>query len=197
MFKNKKEKNVEQNLPEGNRIILETLKTLTESQVAMNGVLQGILKGLEETTARAGNRAKETEIWLNKFHAMLLNEYAKGPHSQVYAFAYHCVADGKRKQIIVTADTFEKAHEISLVILKDQGFDVTKWTVDMYDSIKISHTDSIKAVNKVSEAMGLQKPIQMYINELMLSRDRFADDKEKVVINKIIKKIQTQYAKSE
>lgn len=157
-------------------------------------LLKGTMTALNELLNELKARRIEGSEWLVRFHQLLLNDLVQGPHDIVYGLAYVNKLSSKRRLVLAAVDKLEQALEVGNSILTTEEGSALDWTVEGYQNINIPRKKEV-SVEAINEELKLGKPVQMYVNELMLARDRFAETKsEKLAFTKVIKKIQTQYA---
>ncbi|MHB8483463.1 MAG: hypothetical protein ACYDBV_12145 [Nitrospiria bacterium] len=137
--------------------------------------------------------AVQNHEWSREFHRLLLNEYSKYPQDKVYGFVYKNLKTGVRKIILVNSGIFEIAHAQGEQMLRDEGERTSDWLIEGYQSISIPLTKD-NVIEKVDTQTNSQnKPIGVFINDLKLIREKFANTKEKTMISSLIKKIEKTY----
>lgn len=175
-------------------------KRETESGQDNNSYLEKILKSLSDFVT-SGNRTlgdilqheKQTEEWLRQYHRHLIAEYAKGPQSKVYSLLFVNRKDGRRKMILVFAETFEESLKMCEVGLSQENELMADWQIDGHKFISFlkEQREIVPAVDRI---MATNKPIGVFINDLNLIRDRFTDTpQERQLVEKLIEKVGKKY----
>ena len=166
----------------------------TKTEKSMDEFLKTLGLTLKSSIEELKNHSLENQKWGKEFHRLLINEYAQYPQNKVYAIIYldnrnHSV----RRITLVAADTFEKAQTAGSSILQAQNENPSDWTIEGYESIFIPLADKSieKKLNEVDKKMNdTKKPIGVFINDLMLVRDKFAETpSEKRSLSSIINRI--------
>ena len=176
-------------------------KAIEKRRVYEEGILA--IKDFTSETSKLLNKIEQSSLanlgYAREFHRLLLNEYAKYPQNKVYGMIYlNTTTMTDRRILLISANTLEIAQQTADEILKREGFTLSNWVVETYQSLDIPLV-SENVTNKLDSQMNVsEKPVGVFVNDLKLVSDRFCSSKqEKSMINKIIEKIETQYNKVE
>lgn len=131
--------------------------------------------------------------WATEFHRLLMSEYAQlGPGTRVYGILYvNMKQTNMRRMMMVCAPSKEHAEAIGQSILQREGEDPLMWAIEISEYLEIPINVPNDIVEKVDKKLiKPDKPIGIFLNDLNLVKDRFANTpKEKAMLTKLIKKI--------
>jgi hypothetical protein len=170
--------------------ITELEKSITETDLQH---LTNIIAEFVDSGRRAfrlmSQKETETQDWLKEYHRHIIAEYAKGPQSRVYGLIFLHRTEGRRKIVLVFAETFEDALKICEESFVQDNDRFSNWTIEAHKYLSFPK-ESREIVPAVDRAMQTNKPVGVFINDLSFIRDRFCEsDEEKALINKIAQKV--------
>lgn len=134
--------------------------------------------------------------WEMELHRLLMSEYAKFPKGRIYGFVYVYVPTSTERMVLVTADTFEDAQVISQQILTDEDYQINNWILKGHTFIEVPKTTTAEQkqiTEKVEKEAFPTKPIEVFVSDLKLIRDRFSEGNEGEVLQNLINRIETKY----
>jgi len=170
----------------------EDISLYTEFQLLFNRVSEFADTG-KKTLGIIAAQEVQTQDWLKEYHRHIIAEYAKGPQSRVYGLIFLHRTEGRRKIVLVFAETFEDALKICEESFVQDNDRFSNWTIEAHKYLSFPK-DSRDIVPSVDRAMQTNKPVGVFINDLSFIRDRFCEsDEEKALINKIAQKVVITY----
>lgn len=179
--------------PLKDRIISDKdISLYTEFQLLFNRVSEFVDTG-KKTLGIIAAQEVQTQDWLKEYHRHIIAEYAKGPQSRVYGLIFLHRTEGRRKIVLIFAETFEDALKICEESFVQDNDRFSNWTIEAHKYLSFPK-DSRDIVPSVDRAMQTNKPVGVFINDLSFIRDRFCEsDEEKELINKIAQKVVVTY----
>lgn len=170
----------------------EDISLYTEFQLLFNRVSEFVDTG-KKTLGIIAAQEVQTQDWLKEYHRHIIAEYAKGPQSRVYGLIFLHRTEGRRKIVLVFAETFEDALKICEESFVQDNDRFSNWTIEAHKYLSFPK-ESREIVPAVDRAMQTNKPVGVFINDLSFIRDRFCEsDEEKALINKIAQKVVITY----
>ena len=183
------------NMFNNNDKVVKQVEELKTTILLQNELFSKFLTKLDDVFVNLNKKTDDNNGWLKEFHRLALNEYMSGPRKRVYTFIYNKKKDSESRIIMASRDTFEEANEVAKQSLIDLGYDPDKeWTMAAYKSIDI-YQESSDIVNKIEKQISYQKPVDAYIHEISLLRDKFCTKPSEIkVVDGLINKIKEIYA---
>jgi hypothetical protein len=177
-----------------NKNLEKKVDSLEKTLVIQNGLFSSFLAKLDAFLERMEKKTDDNGAWMKSLHEMALKEYMAGPKKRVYAFIYDKPQSGEKRLILSARDTFEEAHESVKKSLESLGESPDRdWTMFTYKYLDIPYANA-SIVDEVEKQLpSFEKPIDYYLNQLELAKDKFATPAQKKVFDSVIKKIKKQY----
>lgn len=164
----------------------QVFSSIEKKEEEMMGALKKILQ-----------RDEQFNVWQKELHRLMMNEFANFGQERVFALLYTCPIKNHEQLVIATAGTLEQAHAIGDELIRQQGENLSLWSVRLNTSIaipRISREEKASVFEKVEKQAFPERPVEVYIQTLRLAAERFASGKvERRAIEKVIKEIETQY----
>jgi hypothetical protein len=133
-----------------------------------------MLTAFQGTLDTISERNAETVGWAKEFHRSMMEKYAQGIHTKIYAFVYSKPAEGKRKLMQIPALKFEDADILIKKLIIEDEKSLDGWILEGYASTIVPLTKNDTVFSEVDNKLTFDKPIDVYINNLLLAKERFA-----------------------
>jgi hypothetical protein len=98
--------------------------------------------------------------------------------------------------ILIPSPTFEEARTASVVKMKADGLNPEDWLIEGFQFLDIPKNTEISSstAKKIERHFRIQRPIDVYLNDLKLVKDKFCEkDSEKKLIERVINKIANEH----
>jgi hypothetical protein len=161
-------------MTESEQLILQKLQDIEKTEDTLISGINKLLTSINQFVESNTKKADETLRWAQEFHKMLIDEYAAGAQGRVFALVFVDLKSGVRKLIQVISDDMEKAYQIAHDKLLASDLGQTDWVMEMVSKQLVPLDKDNKVLEEVEDKMKFDRPLDVYINSLLLARDKFA-----------------------
>lgn len=172
---------------------LDSEKKIQTSGANLETLVSDFVDSGKKILGLISEEQKRTQDWLKEFHRHIIAEYAKGPQSKVYGLIFANKLDGRRKIVLLFAETFEEALKVSEEVFRTEGETFSNWIIEGHKFLNFPK-EKENVIGAVDKAMVSNKPVSVYLNDLQLLHDRFTETSlEKEVVTKLIERVALNY----
>ena len=170
--------------------ILSRIEAVEGSITRLVGVLDKLTSIVSQFIENNNKKTDDTLRWAQEFHRMLIDEYAAGAQGRIFAMVFVDIKSGMRRLVQIVASDMEKAYQIARekIVSTDKG--PTEWVMELVAKQVIPLDKDNKILDSVEEKMKFERPLDVYINSLLLAKERFAKTTpQKKAIDNVIETI--------
>jgi hypothetical protein len=182
------------------RALIQKLNELADHQKQFNRLLELFIANMTNTSQEIKTSLDQVSKWQQVIHELetkqVLDELLSHGFNRVYGFVYANPKEGLRKMILIPSPTFEEASAAGMMKMRAEGLNPGDWLIEGFQFIDVPKdtTLSSSTAQKIEEQFKIKRPIDVYVNDLKLVKDKFCEkESEKKIIDKVINRIEHEH----